>query len=392
MNFWKSLLFTVLGVLLTWSSAASQPASMPGVVNVRECGAVGDGTTDDTQAFEKAIKLSAEKGNQIFVPPGKYRITKGLTLTSQTISGPSVVAWGADDVSMPTIISSVKDAPTFRLTKGACIHGLNIFYDWHGSEPSPGSPAIEVAGVGCRVSEMRIQNAWSGIMTDGKSNVGRLCIERCFIVDCHNIGVRVTGTWDVSWISKVEVWSPASKSFPITGVGFQFGKNDVLLASDCFVYRAQVGYQLLDEIPGCEIKGGTWGTFSNCTSDYCSTGIEIKGTHTVSFVGGTHWSHFGGLAVRRGDSQVRISGVELAANGAPAISIEGGDLVTVSSCQIRRLQEGSDAPAVRITAGKASVITGCVIASSSTKALEVIPGLKNVIVENNIIREKVGSE
>ncbi|MGB9619505.1 MAG: glycosyl hydrolase family 28-related protein, partial [Armatimonadota bacterium] len=318
-------------------------------VSVKDMGAVGDGKADDTAAFEKAIARSAETGAQVFVPFGKYRITRGLTLKSQVLTGPAVGAWGADDVSMPTIITCAKDVPAFRLDKGAGIHGLNIIYDWQGREPSPRPPVIEIAGIGCRVSEMVIRSAWDGIMADGKSNVGRACIEQCFIVDCHHIGVRMTGTWDVSWVSKVEVWSPASKAFPDSGVGFQFGKNDVLLVSDCFVYRAQVGYQLLSEIAGCEIKGGTWGSFSNCVSDFCSVGFEVKGEHTVSVVGGSHWSHFGGVVVRSGKAQVRISGVEIAANGASALAVDGGDLVTVASCQIRRLQQERDAPALRIT-------------------------------------------
>ncbi len=360
-------------------------------INVKSFGAIGDGKADDTNAFIKAIEASAENGLQIFVPPGKYRITKGLTLTKQTLTGPHINAWGADDVSMPTIISSVKDAPTFRLKKGSCLHGLNIVYDWQDGEPSPMPPIVEIGGIGCRVSEVRIQNAWDGILADGKSNVGRVSIERCFIVDCHNIGVRITGTWDVSWVSKVEVWSPASKAFPVSGIGFQFGKNDVLLVSDCFAYRASVGYQLLDEIPGCEVKGGTWGTFSNCVSDFCSTGFEVKGTHTISIVGGSHWSHFGGLAVRSGNSQLRLSGVEIAANAAPALTIEGGDLITLSSCQIRRVQQGRDFPAVRITGGKSALITGCVIASS-TRAFEIQPGLKDVVLSDNVVREDLESQ
>ncbi|MDH7603127.1 MAG: glycosyl hydrolase family 28-related protein [Armatimonadota bacterium] len=370
------------------SGSCEQPTS---VIDVKSFGAAGDGEKDDTEAFAKAIAASAQKGLQVYVPPGKYRISKGLALDKQTLKGADICSWGADDVSMPTIISSVNDAPTFRLTKGACIHGLNIVYDWKGAEPSPTPPIIEISGIGCRISEVRIQNAWDAIIADGKSNVGRTCVERCFIVDCHHIGVRITGTWDVSWISKVEVWSPASKSFPTIGIGFQFGKNDVLLVSDCFVYRANVGYQLVDEIPGCSVKGGTWGTFSNCVSDFCSTGFEIKGTHTVSIAGGSHWSHFGGLIVRSGNSQVRISAAEIAANAAPALTVEGGDLVTLSSCQIRRVQAGRDFPAVRITNGKSCVITGCVVVSS-TKAFDIEPSLKDVIVSNNVIRENAETE
>lgn len=51
------------------------------VVNVRNFGAVGDGTTDDTAAFEAAI-ASLPGGGRIYVPRGWYRITRSLSLHS----------------------------------------------------------------------------------------------------------------------------------------------------------------------------------------------------------------------------------------------------------------------------------------------------------------------
>lgn len=45
------------------------------VANVRDFGAVGDGFTDDTEAFEKA----AETGKRVFVPQGKYLVTSDVS-------------------------------------------------------------------------------------------------------------------------------------------------------------------------------------------------------------------------------------------------------------------------------------------------------------------------
>lgn len=358
------------------------------VISVRETGAVGDGKADDTAAFEAAIARGKAEGKDVYVPWGRYRITRTLVLKAQSLRGRESGAWVADDVSLPTILPENAEGPYIRMLGGASVHGLHFFYDWKGAAPSAKGPAIELAGVGCRVTDVKIQGAWDGIMADGKNNVGRALVKDCFIVDVHNIGVRMTGTWDVSWISNVEVWSPGSKRFPQSGVGFQFGKNDVLLVSDCFVFTAQTGFELLEEIPGCEIKGVTWGSFSNCATDFCSTGMMVNGAHTISVNGGCHWTHWAGLTVKGKGAQVRVSGLELGANGGPALVIEGGDLVTVAGCQIRRLQEGRDAPAVRITGGDGTAISGCVIASA-TKAIEIADGVKNVVTTGNVIRENV---
>ncbi|MDP2990856.1 MAG: glycosyl hydrolase family 28-related protein, partial [Kiritimatiellota bacterium] len=49
-------------------------------VNVREVGALGDGLNDDTAIFDKAISMVANTGGRIFIPPGRYRITRWLCL------------------------------------------------------------------------------------------------------------------------------------------------------------------------------------------------------------------------------------------------------------------------------------------------------------------------
>lgn len=45
-------------------------------VSVRKYGAIGDGAHDDTEAFERAIA----ENDHVYVPQGRYRLTRGLTL------------------------------------------------------------------------------------------------------------------------------------------------------------------------------------------------------------------------------------------------------------------------------------------------------------------------
>ena len=360
-------------------------------VNVKDLGAVGDGKADDTAAFETAIAKGKEVGQAVAVPKGTYRITRMLTLSAQELTGANTPAWGADATVLPVILVEATDGPCVRLTAGGAVHGLQFTYDWAGKDPSPRPPTIELAGVGCRVSEVKIYGAWDAIIGNGDHNPARSTIEKCFIVDVQHIGVQMTGTYDVTWISRVEVWSPTSKTFPGKGIGFLFGKNDVLLVSDCFVFRASVAYQFVDDIPGSKIKGGTWGSLSNCVADFCGTGVEINGKHTVSITGGSQWTHWGGLAVKGSGSHLRLTGCELAANGGPALDVQGGDVLAVSGCQMRREAAAFTAPAVRITGGQSTVITGCVITSSS-KGIEVKKGLKGVVLGSNAVRENVKSE
>jgi hypothetical protein len=72
-----ALLVLFLGVTV---SASEAPFLLPkdgGQINVREFGAKGDGKTDDTEAFRKAIKDEENKIRCVYVPNGTY-VLSGL--------------------------------------------------------------------------------------------------------------------------------------------------------------------------------------------------------------------------------------------------------------------------------------------------------------------------
>lgn len=395
----KSLnaLLCTLVVFLACSSLQAQPAESPppaarfaGEVSVADFGAKGDGIADDTAAFQKAI-AAAPQASAIRVPPGRYRLTDTLHVKARTLIGSDAGAWVADEVSLPTLLPEGTSGPCIRLGPGGAVHGLHIFYDWKGKDPSPRAPAIELTATGPRVSDVKIHGAWDGISADGKSNVGRTLIQNCFIVDVHNIGVRILGTWDVSWISRVEVWSPGSRHFPKEGIGFLIGKNDMLLMSDCFVFTAQTAYKFVESIPECDIKGVFWGSMANCSADFSGIGIDIDGAHTVSLAGGTYWTHWSGLVVRGKGGQVRLSGLEMKSNGGPTVDIQGGKAVAISGCQFRREMEKFTAPALRVAGGESLAVTGCVL-SSTSKALEVSGGMSMAVITGNAIRDDVAQQ
>ena len=57
-------------------------------MSVRDFGAVGDGKTDDTAAFEKAMAMVAPKGGTVSVPVGNYLINTHLVVPAQvTLEG-----------------------------------------------------------------------------------------------------------------------------------------------------------------------------------------------------------------------------------------------------------------------------------------------------------------
>jgi Pectate lyase superfamily protein len=61
-----------------------QAAAEARTVNVRDKGAVGDGVTDDSTALQSAFDAMADSGGTIYIPAGRYRITRALQLQSLT--------------------------------------------------------------------------------------------------------------------------------------------------------------------------------------------------------------------------------------------------------------------------------------------------------------------
>ncbi len=87
----------------------------PSWANVKtDFGAIGDGSADDTEAFQKALDTFQQTSNVLFLPAGVYRITRTLTMTiRQCLSllgddpARTVIKWdGADEGSHAAIVSA----------------------------------------------------------------------------------------------------------------------------------------------------------------------------------------------------------------------------------------------------------------------------------------------
>src|SRR5437763_2751954 len=233
-------------------------AQNPSGVNVQDEGAVGDGdeshAAQDTNGFLAAIKkASSHRGTVVRVPPGTYFIKDELILEEQTLLGADAPAWGSDSLNMgmPTVIPRTGAiGPCVRLMRGGAVHGIHFRCD--PPQESENKPIVLLYGVGCRVSEVRITDAWDGVIAgesavdpshpENAINVGRSVVEKCFIMNVRNVGVgfgtRFSCSLDVSWISKVEVWSNRSV---MSQVGFELGKVDQFVMSDCLAFNCEDG-------------------------------------------------------------------------------------------------------------------------------------------------------
>ncbi|MBM3477239.1 MAG: hypothetical protein FJX75_28565 [Armatimonadetes bacterium] len=132
-----------------FAAVPTQPALPPGVTTVRAHGALGDGRTDDTAAFQAAIDEAAQVGGAVFVDPvkpgGGYILTRTVVLKQGvsligSLAGMPFIAWEGvprEKQTGPVILArpapdqytNPPKRPLFHLMGGNTLRGLYILYD-----------------------------------------------------------------------------------------------------------------------------------------------------------------------------------------------------------------------------------------------------------------------
>jgi hypothetical protein len=225
------------------------------VVNVKEYGAVGDGITNDTAVFNKALALCAVGGGTCLVPKGTYLISAS-GITSHVKSGVHLVGEGRG-------VSILKIA---AMPTGALIWGdgdnwsiENLTLDMQDYFPPP---LRNYSAIACRGNNWRVA--------------------KCSIVKMGKIGVSVAGgdNWSIegNYISKTTPVQTLNQSILVT-------KYQDTRASHA---------QIIDNV--CEGSGILfWGFYSTIARNRVSnagfgSGIatgQVANCHTVQVVGNT---------------------------------------------------------------------------------------------------------
>jgi hypothetical protein len=382
--------------------SATAPAGNPTDVavrnqfDVRRFGAAGDGKTDDTAAFQKALD-AAEKagGGAVYAPGGVYffaghlNVPKAVTLAGIWQSVPAHN--GIRDRGMP---KPTDDGTTFLVTEGAgredvpafitlntnsTLKGVVLYYPEQNVDDEPKSYpwAIAMRGKNPAVLAVELLNPYNGI--DAARN------ERHLIRDVQGQpirrGILVDAIYDVGRIENVHFnpwWSIKPKLLAWqmeNGEAFVFGRADWQYVYNTFCFGYKIGYKFI------QTKAGVCnGNFLGIGADDCHTAlvveasapygllitngefvsfhgpdptmIEVSQTNkgSVRFVNCAYWGPCNQIAKIAGAGTVGFSDCTFVQWGGkdgsrPAIQAHGGTLL-VRGCEFRQdrpqIQLGQD--------------------------------------------------
>jgi hypothetical protein len=287
-------LFLGLSLLFTVEVFAGEPEQGPvsDYFNVRSFGAAGDGQTDDTAAFQKALD-AVEKagGGVVYAPRGNYFFAGNLNVPNAvTLAGiwQSVPAHNGlrnrglpkptDDGTtfLTTGGAGSEDGPAFiTLNTNSTLKGVVLYYPQQNIDdiPKPYPWAIAMRGKNPAVLAVEMLNPYNGI--DATRN------ERHLIRDVHGQplrrGVLVDSIYDIGRIENVHFnpwWSMKPKLFQWqmeNGEAFIFGKSDWQYVYNTFCFGYKIGYKFIKGT-----RGVCNGNFLGIGADDCYTALVVE--------------------------------------------------------------------------------------------------------------------
>ncbi len=289
---------TIHGLLALLSAGfVAATAAGPDLYSVRDFGAKGDGTTDDTEAFQKAMNAAHEAGGGVVQAPrgnyffaGHLNVPDAVTLRGVWESVPSHVGIRDRGGAKPTDNGTTflvtenqgkEDGPAFiTLTNNSTLKGVVLYYPQQNpaEEPEAYPYAIAMRGKNPAVLAVELLNPYNGI--DATQN------ERHLIRDVSGQplrrGVYVDQIYDIGRIENVHFnpwWSMQPKLFQwqmANGEAFILGRSDWQYVFNTFCFGYNIGYKFI------KTKAGVCnGNFLGIGADDCYTAITVE--HSAPF-------------------------------------------------------------------------------------------------------------
>lgn len=355
-------------------------------------GAAGDGVTDDTLAFERALGyVDSLGGGTVFVPVGKYVITKTLYIPDGvTLRGDAPTHHEAGKTEGTVLLAFVgrndpDGEPFIHINQASGVKNLSIYYPEQDSENIvPYSWTIKEGGQhGPTIEDVILVNSYKGIQFGPAANalqrvrnIGMTALKTGYFID-YNVDICVVENLYISpgyWCE-----STLDKNVNVNAVKQYMKQNTTALD----VQHVDWTYFTDIDISGCNIamhlrrtteegtrRGAPNGQIFNFNFTDCITGIYAEYVNEIG-----HMYTNGRITAQKplviGEKCVNnntFNNVVFENTGSECVKIAAGD-VTFTDCTFNNVSYGS-ADGVKISPDVDAALTNCKFTGFDT---DVIP-------------------
>ncbi len=405
----------VLAVLAAWwvLPAAAFTPDMDGVYSVMDFGAVGDGVTDNTAAFQDAMDTAGKEGGGIvLVPRGKFLIKGHLNIPEQvTLEG----IWRAPHRGVPNDAGSTllavegkgdEDGTPFITMRGSStLKGISIFYPEQENIAQPHAYPWTIRGIGDNISilDCMLLNPWRAV-DFGSGYAGRHLV-RGLYGQPLKVGIWVNRIFDVGRLEDIHFWpfwsgpnreEPAAQFTKHHGTAFILEKTDGEMLVNVFCILYKVGLLFQPGVTGVSGDGSPSyeegsAMVTNSYFDECLTAIQINGVQATSGVSFVNCHIMSTVRVApENQGEVKFTGCgfwaipELVHHG----DLEGQGTVFFESCHFSNWDRaGRGAAAIRANCRRL-IVTGCefVTTRPDHKKIELGTNVRAAVITSNIVQ------
>lgn len=275
----------------------------PGIC-VKDYGAKGDNTTDDTQAFIDAFNAASASGRKVMVPIGNYRITSSLSVPDGvTLIGEGV---GTTPVGTPFNGSAIRfEGSGAALIFSGHTSGMRDMLVYDVNQGSMNADGIHLLADGELIESLRFFNVLIFYFTGGTAlklesiNAGGIAYCSFYNVRVRNAKTGIHITQDGNSFTNSNTWHHGA----ISGGGFDYclrvsgGNNNLFYGTIMEPFQSTFGHLVVEagEIQCHEIR--------------IEGNSQVATTPLVKFNSGTKNSHLsgtyaGGLTIDEGNNYI----------------------------------------------------------------------------------------
>ena len=314
-------------------------------ISVKDYGAKGDGTTDDTAAIQAALNSLSATGGTVTVPQGQYKLTAKITIPAfvklqganwlpdpsnlaQTLATSLYIAWGSGNA-----VGSGNAA--VQMSNSSAIEGFTFYYPGQVAKTvatpltfdySISTPVAAGVYDNIQIKNITLYNSYAGI---NLTTAGRWRVESIQGNPLY-LGLKCDANYDSCYLNRVHFWNFYTQSGVLynwtlaNGTAFQLGRVDQVFVESVFMYGYNIGFNCV-----ATVNGGTWASFNNVTVDianYCFVCDGVNQLLVNNFVFIPSAAVTPAILINSGTS-VQFSNGVITSSGSVGAQVDGGTAV-----------------------------------------------------------------